>query len=105
MGFAVIGSPDDAIAQLERLEEQSGGFGCYLHMAHDWADWEPTKRSYELFARYVMPRFQALSRNREASMQWAAANRPTFMGAVGNAINQEIQKHAQERSAQPKKAS
>ena len=26
-------------------------------------------------------------------MDWAAENRPTFMGAVGNAINQEMQKH------------
>jgi limonene 1,2-monooxygenase len=96
-GLAVIGDPDDAIAQLERLEQQSGGFGCFLHMAHNWADWAETKRSYELFARYVMPRFQALNRNREASMAWAAGNRPTFMGAMGNAINAEIQKHVAEQ--------
>jgi limonene 1,2-monooxygenase len=102
MGFAVIGDPDDAIAQIERLEQQSGGFGCYLHMAHDWADWAETRRSYELFARYVMPRFQRLNENREASMSWAARNRPTFIGAVGNAINQEIQKHVAEQ--QRKKA-
>ena len=57
-GLAVIGDPDDAVAQLERLEKQSGGFGCFLHMAHNWADWSETQRSYELFARYVMPRFR-----------------------------------------------
>ncbi len=27
--------PDDAIAQLERLAAQSGGFGCFLQMAHE----------------------------------------------------------------------
>ncbi len=96
-GLAVIGDPDDAIAQLERLEKQSGGFGCFLQMAHNWADWAETKRSYELFARYVTPRFQQLNVNRDASMQWAAANRPTFIGAMGNAINQEIQKHVAEQ--------
>jgi limonene 1,2-monooxygenase len=104
-GLAVIGDPDDAIAQMERLEKQSGGFGCFLHMAHNWADWAETKRSYELFARYVMPPFQQLNVNRQASMDWAAKNRPTFMGAMGNAINQEIQKHvADQKKKQERKA-
>src|SRR3954467_102694 len=50
-GFAVIGTPDDAIAQLERLTEQSnGGFGTFLNMAHEWADTEATRKSYELMA-------------------------------------------------------
>ena len=103
-GLAVIGDPDDAIAQLERLETQSGGFGCFLHMAHNWADWAETRRSYELFARYVMPRFQRTNQNREASMAWAAENRPTFIGAMGNAINAEIQKHVAEQREKTKKA-
>ena len=36
----------------------SGGFGAYLQVAHDWADPAAKWRSYELFARHVMPRFQ-----------------------------------------------
>jgi limonene 1,2-monooxygenase len=96
-GLAVIGDPEAAVTQLERLEKQSGGFGCFLHMAHDWADWAETKRSYELFARYVMPRFQRTNVNREASMAWATKNRPTFIGAMGNAINREIQRHVAEQ--------
>src|SRR5689334_13342732 len=47
-GQAVIGTPDDAITQLERLQQQSGGFGCFLQLAHNWADWEHTQKSYEL---------------------------------------------------------
>ena len=51
-GFAVIGTPDDAIAQIQRLVDQSGGFGTFLFMAHEWADREaPRRRSYELMAR------------------------------------------------------
>jgi limonene 1,2-monooxygenase len=92
-GLAVIGTPDDAAAQLERLMQQSGGFGCFLFMDHNWADWPRKQRSYELFARYVAPRFQRLNAQRESSMGWAAKNRMTFMGAVGNAMNQEMQKH------------
>jgi limonene 1,2-monooxygenase len=96
-GFAVIGTPDDAIAQIERLQEQSGGFGTYLLMAHEWADREPTRRSYELFAREVMPRFQGSAETLVASRDWAAENRPTFIGAAGNAIMAAIQRHNEEK--------
>jgi limonene 1,2-monooxygenase len=92
-GLAVIGDPDDAVAQLERLASQSGGYGAFLFMDHNWADWPRKQRSYELFARHVIPRIQKLNDGRNASMRWAADNRPTFMGAVGNALNQEVQKH------------
>ncbi len=102
-GLAVIGDPDDAAAQLERLEAQSGGFGCFLFMAHNWAEWRATRRSYELFARYVAPRFQDLSSGRRESMEWAAKNRPRFMGAVTQAIGQELLRHNQEQTARLKK--
>lgn len=98
-GMAVIGTPDDAIAQIQRIEDQSGGFGCFLQLAHNWADFAATKRSYELIARYVMPRFQDLNPNRVKSMEWAAKNRPTFIGAVTQAIGNEMQKHAREQAA------
>ena len=54
-GRAVIGTPDDAIEQLERLQKQTGGFGCFLQLAHNWANWENTKKSYQLWARHVAP--------------------------------------------------
>jgi limonene 1,2-monooxygenase len=97
-GFAVIGTPADAVAQIERLAEQSGGFGTYLLMAHDWADRPQTLRSYELFAREVMPAFQGSAVTLTASRDWAAENRPTFANATGAAIMSQIQRHAEERS-------
>lgn len=58
-GLGTVGTPDDATAQIERLWKQSnGGFGAYLQLAHDWAAPAAKFRSYELFARHVMPRFQ-----------------------------------------------
>ena len=54
-GFAVIGTVEDAIDQIERLRAQSGGFGTFLLMGHEWADTAATRHSYELFARYVAP--------------------------------------------------
>ena len=38
----------------ERLQAKQE-FGCMLLQANNWADWPATLRSYELFARYVMP--------------------------------------------------
>ena len=57
-GFAVIGTPDDVAAQIQRLIDQSGGFGTFLCMGHEWADRAATHRSYSLLAREVFPRFQ-----------------------------------------------
>jgi limonene 1,2-monooxygenase len=98
-GFAVIGTPDEAIKQIERLMKQSGGFGCFLQMAHNWADFAQTKRSYELIARYVMPHFQDLSPYRQASYDWAKEHQAEFVGAMTQAKAQAAEKFAQERAA------
>jgi limonene 1,2-monooxygenase len=57
-GIGAIGTPDDAAAQVQRLVDQSGGFGAMLLLAHEWANPQATRRSYELIAQHVMPRFQ-----------------------------------------------
>ena len=69
-GFAVIGTPDDYVAQIERLTAQSGGFGCFLHLDNHWADWAETKRSYELIARFAIPKINKLNVNRVSSEAW-----------------------------------
>ena len=98
-GLAVIGTPEDAIEQLHKLQEQSGGFGTFLQMAHNWADWEETKKSYQLFARYVAPEFQSRNVNRVASYAWTASNHEKFMGAVGEAITKEVEKDEKEKAS------
>jgi limonene 1,2-monooxygenase len=57
-GIGAIGTPDDAAAQVQRLVDQSGGFGAMLLLAHEWANPQATRRSYELIAQHVLPRFQ-----------------------------------------------
>jgi limonene 1,2-monooxygenase len=57
-GIGAIGTPDDAAAQVQKLVDQSGGFGAMLLLAHEWANPLATRRSYELIAQHVMPRFQ-----------------------------------------------
>ncbi len=56
-GRMVIGTPEMAIEQLERLIDKTGGFGTYLFLGADLADFPATLRSYELFADQVMPHF------------------------------------------------
>ena len=99
-GMAVIGTPEDAIAQIERLRVQSGGFGAFLFMDHNWANWDAKRKSYEMFARYVAPTFQNLNANREASLAWAAENRPRFMGEAMAAVGMRVAQHIQEKGTE-----
>jgi len=57
-GVGAIGTVEDARAQVQKLKDQSGGFGAMLLLAHEWANPEATRRSYELIAQHVMPQFQ-----------------------------------------------
>lgn len=62
-GFGAIGTPEMCRAQIDRLWKQSnGGFGAYLLLAHNWANFEATKKSYDLIAREVFPHFQGQHR-------------------------------------------
>src|SRR5207253_1638890 len=75
MGTTLVGSPETVVRGIERLQQFSqGGFGGLLFRAHEWANREQTLRSYELFARYVMPRFQGSLTTVQASNEWARAN-------------------------------
>jgi limonene 1,2-monooxygenase len=71
----IIGTPEDCIAGIERLQEGSGGFGGFMVRVEDWATREKTLHSYELLARYVMPRFQGSLAGIQASNQWASARK------------------------------
>jgi limonene 1,2-monooxygenase len=79
-GGACIGTPDDAVAFLERYWNKTGGFGCILHIAINWARFEDMKRSYEMFMRYVMPKFCGHNEWREASLDWLKDNSEEFGG-------------------------
>jgi len=100
MPMAVVGTPDDAASKIQALVDQSGGFGAFLFMAHNWANWTATKQSYELFARYVAPKFQSLNVGREASMEWVKENKDDFTAQARVAVGARILQHAQEKGAE-----
>ncbi len=85
----LIGTPEDAIKEIKRIQKQTGGFGTFLFFANNFAPWQATKYSYELAARYVFPHFQNSNSLREESYDIARAQHDTlqseYMQAVINA--------------------
>jgi limonene 1,2-monooxygenase len=87
MGTTLVGSVETVVRGIERLWELSGGgFGGVLFRAHEWANREQTLKSYELFARYVMPRFQGSLDMPRGSNEWARGNRKTIFSPNVEAI-------------------
>jgi limonene 1,2-monooxygenase len=95
--YGVCGTPDDAIALIERLQDKQGQFGAMLHQAHNWADFEATKRSYELYSRYVVSHFSKLNQARAASYQWCGDNRDEFSAKRNAAAKAMFDKHEAEQ--------
>ena len=81
-GSMLIGSPDQVAASIEQIIERSGGVGGILALAHEWADAETTNRSFELFARYVAPRFQGQLDALVESRDWIEGNMRQVFGAT-----------------------
>ena len=99
--MACIGTPDDAIEYIEKLQKGTGGFGAYMELAHNWADWQATKRHYELMSRYVAPHFQGLNGLRQASYDYSFENRNVFVGKAAAAVQEAIDTH--EKASSKKK--
>ena len=95
-GNCCIGTPGDAIAYIQDLLEQSGGFGTLLLLGHDWASPQATYHSYELFAREVMPHFKGQLTAPRASHDWAKGMRDQLLGRAGEAIVKAINEHTDE---------
>ena len=99
-GLGTVGTPDDAIAQIERLHKQSnGGFGAFLQLAHDWAAPAARLRSYELFARHVAPHFQGQSQSTLDAKARARAARPALVQDNLKAVTTATAKYQAELAA------
>jgi limonene 1,2-monooxygenase len=92
-GVPTIGTPDDAIATIEKLVEKTGGFGCFMFLANDCATWEATKRSYALFAEHVIPAVRKMNVSRQQSIDYVGDNSAQFFGAMQDAVREAIAKY------------
>jgi limonene 1,2-monooxygenase len=86
---SVIGTPDDLVAAIRRLQTLSGGFGTVIGFAHDWANRENTRRSWDLVARYVIPEVNGLLDSYRESQRYVIEHRESFERA-GAAVMQKI---------------
>ncbi|MGH7865598.1 MAG: LLM class flavin-dependent oxidoreductase, partial [Candidatus Binataceae bacterium] len=103
-GGAIVGTPDDAIARIKELQEAAGGFGGILGLAHEWTTREKTLKSYELFARYVMPHFRnGVEAQVEYSNNWSRENREMLFGKAMAGILTAMQEYAEKKVAKGEK--
>lgn len=97
-GIGAIGTVEDAKAQVRKLVDQSGGFGAFLLLGHEWADPTATKRSYELIAQHVMPEFQGQAAGTLAAKDRASSTREKHAQSQLDAVDTMTKRYEQERS-------
>ena len=86
VGSAVIGTPDELVAKIRELQQVTGGFGVVLGFAHDWANREATLRSWDLFARYVIPELNGFTAHQKLSADFMADHREELTTGRSQAI-------------------
>ncbi|WP_171095417.1 MULTISPECIES: LLM class flavin-dependent oxidoreductase [unclassified Ruegeria] len=96
-GLGVIGTPEMMVKQINELVEQSnGGFGAYLTLAHNWANKAATSKSFELFAREVMPHFQSSGGGLHAAADRAQARRDGLAEKQLKAVAEATERYEKE---------
>ncbi|WP_456698615.1 LLM class flavin-dependent oxidoreductase [Aeromicrobium sp. P5_D10] len=97
-GYAVVGTPEDAINKLEEMNEASSGrVGAFLHWATDWASPDDTLRNYSLFAERVMPQFQGTLDRIQSSQDWVSRNSAEITGRLNAGAKQFAADHSAAR--------
>jgi limonene 1,2-monooxygenase len=82
-GGALVGSVDEVVDGIRRIQEATGGFGTLLAYVADWTSYENTDRSLELLARYVAPRINGSAARPQEAVDWAVESRRRAGTSVG----------------------
>jgi len=98
-GEAVIGTPDDAVAQIRRLDEKVPDFGTLLLLDKNWASTEHKKRSLEMIMRYVLPEINGDNVSRQKSFDWQGEHREEYFKTMQQATERAFDKYAAESGA------
>ena len=97
-GAAVIGTPDELVAAIRKVQEVTGDFGVVLGFAHDWASREAMLRSWDLFARYVVPELNGYTRNLQGSADFVHDNKKELIAGATAAVMAKV--NAEPRAAE-----
>jgi limonene 1,2-monooxygenase len=95
---AAIGTPDDLIKAIKHVITISGGVGAIMGFAHDWANPENTRRSWDMVARYVIPEINGFIEPLRKSRQFVVENRAVFERA-GQAVMAKIMENEKAAAA------
>jgi limonene 1,2-monooxygenase len=95
---STIGTPDDLVATIKNLMKVSGGVGAIIGFAHDWANIEATRRSWDLVARYVVPEINGYLDSMRKSQKFVIENRAIFERA-GQAVMSKIMENEKAAAA------
>jgi limonene 1,2-monooxygenase len=95
-GIGAIGTWEDAAGQVERLMDQSKGFGAMLLLAHEWANPQATHRSYELIAQHVMPIFQGQAQSTLGAKERAMGTREAHAATQNEAVARMTERYERE---------
>jgi limonene 1,2-monooxygenase len=90
---SMIGTPEDVVESIELLQKRSGGFGTLIGFAHDWAPREAQLRSFEMFARYVIPKVQGLLEPVQRSADFVSEHKGELMEKANKAVLGAIRAH------------
>jgi len=72
--------------------------GAYLTLMHNWANPQATKKSYELFARHVMPHFQGQKHSTVQAANRARDTRPKLAEQQMQAVEEATARYEAEQS-------
>jgi limonene 1,2-monooxygenase len=86
---SAIGTPDDLVNLIKNVMKVSGGVGAIIGFAHDWANPENTRRSWDMVARYVVPEINGYIDSMRKSQKFVIENRAIFERA-GQAVMAKI---------------
>src|SRR5258708_7693939 len=95
---STIGTPDDLVKMIKNLMEVSGGVGAIIGFAHDWANLEATRRSWDMVARYVIPEINGYITKLRESQKFVIENRAVFERA-GQAVMAKIMENEKAAAA------
>jgi limonene 1,2-monooxygenase len=97
---STIGTPDDLVKTIKNLMDVSGGVGTIVGFAHDWANPEHTRRSWDMVARYVVPEINGYIDGLRKSQKFVIENRAVFERA-GQAVMAKIMENDKAAAALP----
>jgi limonene 1,2-monooxygenase len=92
-GASVIGTPDDLIKAINNLQDVTGGLGVVLGFAHDWANRENARRSWDLVARYVIPAINGSVQPLQSSADYVEAHKVELISGASAAVMSKIMAH------------